>query len=79
MAALTSASTSVTVTITGACNGTDILALFCFEGAPSLPAALPRCFVTAVAGAAPPDTNLAFPFKFKRVRAVALYAAGTFA
>lgn len=29
---------------------------------------LPRCFVTAVAGAAPPDTNLSFPFKFKRVR-----------
>jgi hypothetical protein len=40
VAALTSAVTSVTVTVTGACNDTDLLALFCFDGAPSPPPCL---------------------------------------
>ena len=39
---LSSAVTSVTVTITGASNDTDYLALFCFDGA--LAAGLPRVF-----------------------------------
>lgn len=51
VATLSSAVTSVTVTITGECLDIDLLALFCFDAA------------------APPDTNLSFPFKFKHVLA----------
>ncbi len=71
VAALTAAVTSVTVTVTGACDDTDYLALFCFDGALTPQAGLVFA-VMAVAGAAPRDTNLSFPFKFKRVRALQL-------